>query len=241
MLRTTDDMYRATIEGTNKHRTGILTPAKWNMLINLAQTDYCRDHIVNGEVIQKRIDDLRMLYIVDEINPITTTSFPLPDGISVNNSQGVLLPLYMRLLSTAFKINYVNNVCKLTGLSDWIYNVKVLKSDNRNIIKRNPFRRPSDAKIYQRQIGNTVVIDTGTSSTAALMHIEYFKWPVEIFFNENNIPDTGNPLTGSVNCELPPEQRQEIVDYAVRVYIERSQDPRYRTILNEEQITGQSK
>ena len=242
MLRTTDDMYKATIEGTNKHRTGILTPAKWNMLINLAQLDYCRDHIVNGEVIQKRIDDLRMLYVVDDINAISATTFPLPNGTNVNNSQGTLLPLYMRLLSTAFKINYVDNVCGFAdGLSDWIYNVKVLKSDNRNIIKRNPFRRPSDAKIDQRQIGDTVVIDTGTSSTAALMHIEYFKWPVEIFFNENNIPDTGVPATGSVNCELPAEQRQEIVDYAVRIYIERSQDPRYRTILNEENITGQSK
>lgn len=241
MLRTTDDMYRATVEGINKHRTSIIIPDKWNKLINLAQLDYCRDHIVNGEVIQKRIDDLRMLYIVDEINAITTKTFPLPNGTNVNNSQGTILPLYMRLLSVAFKINYVNNVCGLTGLSDWIYNVKVLKSDNRNIIKRNPFRRPSDAKIYQRQIGDAIEIDTGTSSTAAVMHIEYFKWPVEIFYNVNAIPDTGDPAIGSVNCELPPEQRQEIVDYAVRIYIERSQDPRYRTILNEEQITGQSK
>lgn len=241
MLRTTDDMYRATIEGINKHRTSILIPDKWNKLINLAQLDYCRDHIVNGEVIQKRMDDLRMLYVVDDILPSSVTTFPIPDGTSVNNSQGVLLPLYMRLLSTAFKINYVNNVCGLTGLSEWIYNVKVLKSDNRNMIKRNPFRRPSDAKIYQRQVGNTIIIDTGTNSTAALMHIEYFKWPVEIFYNVNNIPDTGNQATGSVVCELPPEQKQEIVDYAVRIYIERAQDPRYRTILTEEQITGQSK
>jgi len=243
MLVSTVDMYRETVEGINKHRTEILTPAKWNRLINLAQLDYCRDHIVNGEVIQKRMDDLRMLYIVDDINNNSTTSFPLPDGIAVTNTQNVILPLYMRLLGTAFKIKYVNNACGLTGTSPWIYNSKVMKSDLRNVVKRNPFRRPSDAKIYQRQIGNNIVIDTGTSSTAAVMHIEYFKWPVEIFYNSTPgmSADTGNPATGSVVCELPPEQKQEIVDYAVRVYLERVQDPRYRSFLQEEAITGQSK
>jgi hypothetical protein len=241
MLITTVDMYWGTIDGINKNRTEILTPEKWNRLINLAQINYCRDHIVKGEVNQKRIDDLRMIYVVDDINAISATTFPLPDGSTVNNINGVLLPLYMRLLGTAFKINYVNNICGLIGISDWIHNVKVMKSDRRNIIKRNPFRRPSDVKIYQRQIGNIVEIDTGTSSTAAVMHIEYFRWPTDIFYNYVNPADTGNPATGSVNCILPAEQRQEIVDTAVRIYVERSQDPRYRTILTEETITGQSK
>ena len=228
MLNSTLEMYNATVDGTNKHRTEILTPAKWNRLINLAQLDWCRDRIVGAEVAQKRIDDLRMIYVVSDIANTNDTTFPLPTN-------------YMRLLSLAFKIEYINNVCGLTGISDWLYQTKVMKSDNRNVIKRNPFRKPSDAKIYQRQIGNTIVIDTGTSSKAKMMHIEYFRWPVDIFYNVSNPGDTGIPATGSVNCELPTEQRQEIVDYAVRIYIERVQDPRYRSLLQEETITGQSK
>jgi hypothetical protein len=241
MLSTTLDMYWGTIDSINKNRTEILTPEKWNRLINLAQMEYCREHIVKGEVDQKRIDDLRMIYIKDDIAAISATTFPLPNGTTVQNVAGTILPLYMRLLGTAFKINYVDNVCGLTGLSDWIYNVHVMKSDRRNMIKRNPFRRPSDAKIYQRQLENIVEIDTGTSSTAALMHIEYFRWPTTIFYNQANPADTGIEATGSVNCILPPEQRQEIVDVAARIYVERAQDPRYRTVLAEEQIKGQSK
>ena len=241
MLSTTVDMYQGTLDSINKNRTEILTPEKWNRLINLAQMDYCREHIVNGEVVQKRIDDLRMIYVVADIAAITDKTFPLPNGTTVQNLTGTILPLYMRLLGTAFKINYVNNICDLTGLSDWIYNVHIMKSGRRNMIKRSPFRRPTDAKIYQRQLENIVEIDTGTASTAAIMHIEYFRWPDTIFYNENAPGDTGNPLTGSVNCILPPEQRQEIVDLAARIYVERAQDPRYRTILAEEQIKGQSK
>jgi len=240
MLVTTLDMYKATVDGVNKTRTDILTPDKWNRLINLAQLDYCREHIVNAEVNSKRIDDLRMLFIGDAIAASSAITYPLPDGSVVTNLSGVVLPLFMRLLSVSFKITYVNNVCGLTGESEWINNVKVLKTDKRTEIMKNPFRRPSDAKIYYNELGNYIRIVTGTASTAKYMYIEYFKYPKDIFYN-NGLPDTGDPATGSVTCELPAEQKQEIVDMAVRIYVERSQDPRYRTLLNEEMITGQSK
>ena len=255
MLSSTVDMYQATIDGINKNRTTILIPAKWNRLINDALLDYSREHIVKGEVNQKRIDDLRMLYVTDEVNSISSNSFPLPDGTTVNNTNGILLPLYLRLLGTAFKINYVDNKCRKQGLSDWIYETHVMKSDRRNVIKRNPFRQPKDEKIYHRQIGNIIEIDTGTSSTAAVMHIEYWKFPRQIFYNTNggNVDQVGTIVNGlltfdytgvtpgSVNCDLPEEQRQEVVDNAVRIYVERSQDPRYKSVLTEEQITGPTK
>jgi hypothetical protein len=165
-------------------------------------------------------------------------SYPMGAPITVN---GVKYPPYLRLLGVAFKLEYVDNVCGLTGISDWL-DAKVLRSDQKSVITKNPFRKPTDDRLYYEIINENFVLTNNTKSEGYSMRLDYLKYPRRIFFNTNDtnpreeqtgIPDYTGTTPGSVNCELPNNIKQEIVDLAVMVFIERVKDPRYQTFINE--------
>jgi len=182
--------------------------------------------------------------VVTNILPNDDKYFPYPVGapIIVN---GVEYPPYLRLLDISFKIDYVDNICDLEGISDWL-SANILYSDSKTILRSNPFRKPTDDRLYYELINENIVLTTDTPSKGVSIKLDYLKYPRKIFFNKENggdpyleqtsIPDytggsTGTP--GSVNCELPNNIKQEIVDMAVKVFIERVRDPRYQSFINE--------
>ena len=180
--------------------------------------------------------------VVSNVLPKNNKYFPYPVGapIIVN---GVEYPPYLRLLSVSFKLDYVDNVCDLEGISPWLM-ANILRSDSKSVIQNNPFRKPKDDRLYYEIINENIVLTTGTPSKGYSMRLDYLKYPRKIFFNTNNggdpkeeqtgVPDYDGATTeGSVNCELPNNIKQEIVDLAVMVFIERVKDPRYQTFINE--------
>ncbi len=222
------------------------------------------------ELSQKQIDDLQVLVAVLDnqvpvitgplpaINPVSTDIFPLPDlasgptaspvGYYVNlasypSGVAVDYPRYYRLLNVFFKIRYVGNVCGLIGDSEWL-SAKIMRSDRESVILDNPFRRPADDNLYYRIINRHIQLITGTSSYGIGMKPTYLRWPRNIFFDQTNQDDLANadymPGNGSINCELPPHIRKEIVDTAVRIYLERVRDPRYQSYLMESKIRNQA-
>ena len=171
--------------------------------------------------------------------------YPLSHELTVVNggNKEYIYPPYLHLLSVQFKIEYINNECGLKGISVW-KDADILRSDNRAVLKQNPFRKPKDDRLYYEILNEHIVLTTGTESKGREMNLDYLRHPRKIFFNVKNggnvhleqegIPDySGTIDNGSVNCELPNDLRQEIVETAVRTYIERVQDPRYQTIINE--------
>lgn len=222
------------------------------------------------ELTQKQIDDLQVLVTIldnqvpviigplPQINPIAVNVFPIPDlpsgptaspvGYLVNLASypaGVMAgyPRYYRLLNVFFKIHYVDNICGLTGDSDWL-DAKIMRSDRESVIRNSPFRRPADDNLYYRLVNRHIQLFTGTSSYGVGMQLNYLRWPRNIFFDQLNQDDLATadytPGNGSINCELPPHIRKEIIDTAVRIYLERVRDPRYQSYLMESKIRNQA-
>jgi len=251
-LDTSRNVYDAVLSRIKKQSTGILPPIPANELINDAQIDWIDFKLGEIEKNQKRIDDLRTIRILPapQIAADGATTFLLPDGTSVTDAITLaLLPKYFRLLNVAFRITYVNNECGLTGISDWIYNVHVMRSDQRNWIMTSPHRKPSDSKIYYEIIGEHIVIETNSSSTAYRVRLEYLRPARMYFYNyiNNGNTEQASPATdytgataGSINLEFPNKQKVEIVDRAAQIYLERIKEERYRTYLQEELIKMQN-
>jgi hypothetical protein len=260
MLDTTSDMYNSFLDGIKKSYTGTIIPAVWNRLINeWGQSEWLRRNVASEqgiELTQKQIDDLEVLRVATDamdiydgailypIAPDTGTNyvFTYPkDTLSILNVIGVLqnYPKYYRLLNVMFKINYVDNDCGLTGISDWL-GARIMRSDQRSIFENSPYRRPADHRLYYELFHGKIRLITGTSSTGNSMRLEYLRVPRRIFFDELHPGDVANPNytpgVGSVNCEFGENQRKEIVETCVRIFLERVQDQRYQTYLNEEII-----
>jgi hypothetical protein len=125
------------------------------------------------------------------------------------------------MANCAFKLNYVNNDCGLTGVSPEFIMAKPLKADRKFV--PNPFKTPSDSRLFYEQIGNNIILRTGTQSTGNSCYIEYYRYPQDI------LVDTVNQ-----DCELPIYARQEIVERAVKAYLENIMDPRFQTNIIED-------
>jgi hypothetical protein len=209
---TAQDMYTAVLDGIFKSKTGTLYPDEFERLINKTQLEYVQNKLTQEEENQKRTDDLREIRVLSpDIPPSSLNTFPLP------YSAGNKPPGYLYLLAANFKLNYINNVCGLTGVSGYLM-AKTMKSDwNENELMKDPYNRPKDDKLYFKVIGDNVILITGTNSTGAFMQIDYYRYPRDI------------SVTSSIDCELAVHVRQEIVDIAIRKYLQEVQDPRYQT------------
>jgi len=166
--------------------------------------------------------------------------YPLNGEKEINN---VKYPPYMRLLNVMFKVEYEDKGdCDEVGESDWMRS-NVLRSDNEVVNEDNPFRKPTMSRLYHELIGDSIKLVHGAGIHGKYMKIKYFRYPRKIFLNElstnptdeqTGVPDyTGTGTNGSVNCELPGPIKREIIDLLVRIFLERVQDPRYQSYLNE--------
>lgn len=249
MILSVTDMYKAFLAGIKKEQTSIVPPSTFNLLINEEQDKWIKEKVASIEIDQKRIDDLQILSTVTDgeyvfatnvlypIRPDTTGgkvfTLPTDPDININNINIVSgvpssqkYPRYRRLKGVQFKINYVNNECGNVGISNWLSS-NIMRSDLRQSISKNPYRKPTDERIYYEIINNKIRLITDTDSTGYAMRIEYIRYPSVI--NYSSI------IAEQVNCELLPEQQQEIVDKAIVTYIERTKNPRYQTINIEQQ------
>jgi len=166
--------------------------------------------------------------------------YPLGNKVVINE---VEYPAMIRLLGVSFKLLYKNNDCHKDGeISNWL-NAHVLYSDQRSILKKNPYRKPTDERLYYEILRENFVLTNDTESKGYRLRLDYLRKPRVIFFNTNNtspeeeqvgVPDYSGTITsGSINCEFPQDLRMEIVNVAVRTFIERIKDPRYQTFINE--------
>lgn len=254
MILTTVDLYNAFLDGIKKSYTGTIIPAVFNRIINdWGQDEWVKKNAVEGiELNQKQIDDLSELRVVTDgamyyngailypIAPSVTNQFLVPEKVQdITNINGVVqtYPKYLRTLNTMFRIVYVDNECDLEGISDWL-EAHIMRSDQRVKFLKSPYRKPKDSRLYYEKIQDRLRLITGTQSYGHSLRIEYLRYPRRIFFDVDHPEDAPNPNytpgVGSVNCELQPHLRKEIIDVAVRIYLERVKDERYRTFLNEE-------
>ena len=356
MLDTATDTYRAFGDGIKKTYTSTVEPYVFNRLMNeWGMDEWLKSKVSDDdgvEVSQKLIDDLQKLIIItdgqmvyngDVMFPIAPDvangyTFSKPDNLTlINNSLSTtqIYPKYLRRLSTAFKLNYVNNICNLTGVSGWL-KAQFMRSFERNEIEDNMYRTPKDDRLYWTMMNDKFNLVTGTASNGNSMRIEYLRYPTKFFFDPNrnikgllsiltNVVATGtgtltivttaptspyvtpvlpitigtdkytlanslynyiitnfplldacsingnnigigqngydvtsitltlsipfpitytitiNDTATDVNIELEGQQRKEIVEHAVRVFLERITDVRYKTFLNEEGYRGRGR
>ena len=127
-----------------------------------------------------------------------------------------------------FKLRYYGDPCHdNASISDWKKGY-VMRTNQRSEIDNNPFRKPAKSRIYYEVVDNIIKMDIGSSSNIGYeMRIEYIKYPKPIFYNATN-PSL------SIMCELQSDQCMEIVEIAVKTYVERVSDPRYQTQMYEQ-------
>lgn len=262
MILNVTQMYQAFLDGVKKESTAVINPVQFNRIINdWGQDEWIKENALAIEYNQKQIDDLDKIRCVTDgefkwnnagtlvtlssIAPESKNTFEIPKfnqvGIACRLNDGTVAtqdyPRYLREQNVSFKLQYGDNQeCGKTGVSNWL-KASIMRSDQRAIILDNPFRSPKDNRLYYELLDGKIRLITSDNSTsiAYALRLEYLRYPRVINFDINN-----NHLL-HVDCEFGPQQQKEIVDIAVRTYLERVRDPRYQSFLNEAAIKQISK
>jgi len=230
MLITAQNMFTYFLDGINKESTGTVTPQEFNRLINNAQDECIKNKYYEAQLTQKRMDDLRSITIFGEELPNIGGNTPGNElfELPYNENSFVTTPLnpngdnhgYMFLLACGFKIQYVDDKCKRTGLSGPLM-AKPMKSDKRYAIQNDPYNKPSNDRLYYDISSNNLKCITGTASFGVVAVIDYLRYPREI-----QVPTQGANI--DVSCELPLHIREEIIDIAIRKKLGIYESPRYQ-------------
>lgn len=226
-------IYQAFLEGIKKPSTDTIPRDVFTRIWNIwALTDWVADNVSmreGVELTEKQIEDLRMLREQFDFGPSAVNQFSIPNGTVIYPTVPVSTipqPLYKRSISKMIKLNYDSSSaqeCGLGGISEWM-DLHILRSMKKSSTYKSKLKSPSDHMVYYEVIKNNIIIINNETigSIAYLMRLDYIRYPNEMSVENNLIVYT---------FDLPQEQLKEILDYAIRLYLERSNDPRYQKWL----------
>ena len=250
------DMYRAFLLGIDKGKTAVVRIPKWNQFINLVITDWINERIAKSLISNIIFPELESLHVdTDGVSyfPVAPVGilggdeflFEIPyDGKSINRiniETGQILktiyPHFYHLITVQFKIRIKNSINDLGIISDWLP-ARPMKVEQRGFILKNDYEQPTDTRLYYEVLGDVIRLATGKVSGKSVsegyaMRIEYYKEPWVIELDPN-----GDILQDMVTTK---KARKDVVDMAVRIYLEQKQNPRYQSYLNEMVIRERTK
>jgi len=251
VILSAEDMFKAFLDGVRKTSTTVIKPAYFNRIINDACIDMVKSKLPTKEFNQKRIDDLEKLVVTTDgvllhmIRISTDGMFIVPSLYSITGNDSILYassipncneseetdsgsttgiisasnyPLYMHGLNAGF---IVDNVVT------W---ARIWRTDRKLMLSGNPFRKPSSAKLYFEYLQDKIKLNSEADVTC--MVLEYIRYPKLITFSETTAE--------CVDSEFNPIINKEIVENAVRIYLERVLNPRYKSYLQEVMIRSQN-
>lgn len=226
MMISVADMYTRFLYGIDKEGTTTVYPEKFNELINEAQGLVVNEMADEVQVNRRRLDDLYLF----------TSTFSNKKDTPTGTQYIKQLPLdYFRELNIKFKLSYKEETVGATYdrdtqryVTDKFYWGVPIRSDNKPIALNNPYRSTNrlfeDGKVYHEVMGDNIkVVDYEYQEYV----MEYLVTPPTLRFNELD------PAAHSEGT-LTPRMRQIITDRAIRIFIERTENPRYQTALNED-------
>lgn len=172
---------------------------------------------------QKRIDDLNKIVITrfSKVLPITYDPTTFKCSLStIYNDEACTV------VSSEKYMFYVMGRCKTskTNCSSKYHNIRIYTHDELNVVRKNPFRK----SVYSEPIGyfedNNINIITEGNFTADVLAISFIKEPVLIKYgSQYPVPTT------DVSCELSEQTHKEIIQLAVAIALENTDNPRLQT------------
>lgn len=199
--------------------------------------------VVGGEVESDITDGngVRTVVTIDTVpdpDQVTTTIYQVLIPL-VANTAGLFTvlpsnyPTYFRLQSVMAKV-------ELDGVELDYIGSSVYKSDRRNEILFDPYKKPmidvndlKRSRIYHQYIQDKIKLYLPVGVIPKYLLIEYVKQPRTLVYDPV-VP------ANNIDAEVGSDQQQQVVDIAVRTFIERTENRRYQTTLTEDQIKSKS-
>lgn len=225
MLQTVQDLYEATLDGLKKEKAGTIPPSKWNPLINHAQDVWRKEKRKMVDIDSKTISDLEPVKVITSLFDVTDNKFEKenPDGNATYASIWFISDIFFTVDNNNGSPDYSDgdSLLPISG--------RLIKAGQKHLSERNPYKQSDHENVNYIESGKYVIALPKSNYNVQQCTLIYFRYPATIVYD----PDVpGN----NVSCDFNEDQRREIVDTAVRIYLERIKEERYQSFLVEEQL-----
>ena len=225
LILTAGDAFDKFLQGIRKVANRTVPPDQFESWYGDATLDWIRQKLPMAEFNQKRIEDMEKFIVLTDGStyPVITgisNVFAVPSIANAISAGGVLMsgiyPLYLHGLRATF-------IGDDNGIE---FMAHIRRSEQAGVMTWNKYRKPKYARPYYEYRNDNIYL-TGRDSTT--MYLEYYRYPAMVSVVNNIDPETN------------PVQSEEIVQIAVRLFLENRGDPRYKSKLQEMMVTQQGK
>ena len=206
------EAYQYFLTKIDKQEIPTLELQDFNYWMKEAELEYKKLKYAEFETKQKRTDDLQFAVVESGELNVVNKQVALPDD-------------YMFLLLC--KVKLIDSTCNTTKTKV----CKKMTADLKGYAESNYYWRPSAKNPYYQIMGDKVYFLVGDDPnvTVSKAILEYVKNTNSFYINPNNINDVINPSFSEYVCI-------EILNIAVRLYLENIESPRYQSALQEMQL-----
>ena len=227
VIITAEDAYRKFLQGIRKVANTTVPPDQFGSWYGDAILDWLRQKIQEPEFNTKRIEDMEKFlvktdcvdYSLIHVSSVANV-FTVPSLYSATTT-GILMsgtyPLKLHLLSVIF------------ADTDGNFGAKIRRTDMEEVLLWNKYRKPAYRRPYYEYRKDKIIV-SGRSATD--MILSYYRYPALVSYTNS---------TTFINPDTNPEQTEEIVQIAVRLFLENRGDTRYKSKLQEMMVTQQVK
>lgn len=224
-LTTVKDIFEAFLQGIRKHKTGTVTIELFNAIMADALFKWKSSADDTLDANAKNVEDFRMLRSFESI--IFTTDGD--DKFDTGNKSFTLPEDYFRRCAMAVTLYDTVNDETYTAVPN-----NYIKMNRRNKILNDPFDKPSCIYgVYFSYKSNHIVWDLPTGFELKEVEFDYLNQPPEILYEPTDEAKTYPYLL--------QDQKREIINVAIRIFLEEGSDERYSSYVNEQFLTNTKK
>jgi hypothetical protein len=223
VILTAEDAYNKFLQGIRKVANRTVPPDQFDSWFGDGMLDWLRQKVQMPEFNTKRIEDMEHFLVVTdgidyaEITPSVADVFPVPNVYSATSS-GMLMagsyPLFLHGLTVIFKD------------ADGLFPATLKRTDMAQVMLWNKYRKATYDRPYYEYRNGKIITEGRTPSS---MILSYYRYPKLVSY------------TNAIDPETNPAQTEEIVQIAVRLFLENRGDMRYKSKLQEMMVTQQGK
>lgn len=221
------DGYRDIQHELDKYSTPTFEVEQFNHFFNFAIDEYLANNYARYPLIQKDIDDIRML-VKTVLTPLAITS----NVVTVPED-------YRHMLRVQVNGTFNKNVGKYkSGDTKLFKNLERRFSNEEGYREDNAYLRASYKAPYYEQEANLVRFDFGPDVDLQTVIFQYIITPPIIFLSPTSSDDF-NLEANNTTIPFPIHVYRELVNLCARKFLENIQSARYSTKLNEERLRVQ--
>jgi len=221
------DAFREVSHELDKFASPTFEVTQFNYFFNVAIDDYIANNYARYPLVQKDVDDIRVLLkTTDPALTITAKKADLPVD-------------YRHMLRVHVNATFIAKAGKYAANSTKLFkNVERRFSNEEGYREENAYLKASHKSPYYELEGSKIVFDLGSNMTPTTAIIQYIMTPPVIYLSPNPADDFSQE-DKNTTINYPSHVCRELITLCARKFLENIESPRYQTKLNEERLRAQ--